>query len=529
MPLDQGPSDQQEELLSSGDELSFFEDDEEVAGEKTEPWKILIVDDEEEIHTVTKMALEDYQLDGRGIEFLSAFSAKEAKELLKQHHEVAVVLLDVVMEDDHAGLELARYIREILRNDVVRIILRTGQPGQAPERQVILDYDINDYKTKTELTSIKLFTIVTASLRAYMQLIRLEKNRRGLEKIIEASVSIFEIQSVESFISGVLTQIASLLNLNNNSLYAHSAVSSMMVECGERDIQVIAGIGEYEGFSRQRLDETMPEQIRHDLMEASRQKQSLFLDNRAVIYFRSKNGEENMLYLEGNSRLGAFDKKMLELFCRNINVAFDNIYLNDEMLRSQNELVYTIGLMSERKPKDQVENVLRLGKYAALLAEKAGLSERQQNVIEHAAPMHDVGMVCVVDDILNKPGTLSGDEWEIVRRHPRYGYDILKESDSVVLIAASFIALQHHERWDGEGYPDGLKGESIQIFARIVALVDVFDTLSNPTVYREAWETEKIVEHIQEEKGRHFDPVLVDIFIQNLDGFIAIRNQFLSD
>ena len=157
-------------------------------------WKLLVVDDEEEVHHVTHMVLADYRFEGRGVDFIGARSGAEAKELMGRHPDAAVVLLDVVMETDHAGLEVARYIREELKNRFVRIILRTGHPGQAPERKVILEFDINDYKQKSELTSQKLFTAVTSALRSYRDLHEIEQNRQRLEKILAALNVAQEVQ-----------------------------------------------------------------------------------------------------------------------------------------------------------------------------------------------------------------------------------------------------------------------------------------------------------------------------------------------
>ena len=132
-------------------------------------WKVAIIDDEPAVHDGTRFALSDYTLNGQGLEILSAYSAEEGRALIREHPDTAVVLLDVIMETDNAGLDLVNFIRNELKNETVRIILRTGQPGQAPERRVIVDYDINDYKAKTELTADKLFTSLTAALRGYQQ------------------------------------------------------------------------------------------------------------------------------------------------------------------------------------------------------------------------------------------------------------------------------------------------------------------------------------------------------------------------
>ncbi|HEV7880705.1 MAG TPA: histidine kinase, partial [Bradyrhizobium sp.] len=149
-------------------------------------WKVAVIDDDQAVHEGTRFALSDYNLNGQTLEILSAYSAAEGRTLMRAHPDIAAVLLDVIMETDAAGLDLVEFIRNEIKNETVRIILRTGQPGQAPERRVIVDYDINDYKAKTELTADKLFTSLTAALRSYQQLERMVQTRRGLEIIIDA-------------------------------------------------------------------------------------------------------------------------------------------------------------------------------------------------------------------------------------------------------------------------------------------------------------------------------------------------------
>jgi CheY-like chemotaxis protein len=175
------------------------------------PWKVAVIDDDAAVHDGTRFALGDYRLHGRGLELLSARSAAEARDLLRRHPDTAVILLDVVMETEGAGLDLVEYIRDELKNETVRIILRTGQPGQAPERRIVVDYDINDYKAKTELTADKLFTTLTASLRSYEQLQKLTETRRGLEIIIDAAATLFDHRSLRRLAEGVLTQLSSLM------------------------------------------------------------------------------------------------------------------------------------------------------------------------------------------------------------------------------------------------------------------------------------------------------------------------------
>src|SRR5690554_2070336 len=228
------------------------------------PFRILIVDDDEEIHAITKMALSDFCLHGRHLEFVSAYSGEEARRLLSESNDFALVLLDVVMEHDHAGLEVAQWIRESLQNRIIRIVLRTGQPGQAPEEDIIARYEIDDYKEKTELTYRKLVTLMYSSLRAYSELCRVERNRKALEHIIEALARLFTASSVKELSRGILEQLVALVTHAHTAAYcAFDGMSASGSKAGS--LKVLAGVGLYqddEGATlSQQLDQRIIEQL----------------------------------------------------------------------------------------------------------------------------------------------------------------------------------------------------------------------------------------------------------------------------
>lgn len=210
---------------------------------ETNKWKIMIVDDDREVHTVTRLVLNDFVYKNCRLEFLSAYSEKEARLLIADNTDVAVMLLDVVMEEEDSGLKLVNYIRNDLENDEVRIILRTGQPGQAPEKKVIFDFDINDYKEKTELTSQKLFTTIVSSLRAYESIHSAKVSKKGLEKVVEATKNLFEVQSIEKLSNIVLEQIT---NIYSSNIKTQTANQSAFVTFKDKDgFKITAGSGRF--------------------------------------------------------------------------------------------------------------------------------------------------------------------------------------------------------------------------------------------------------------------------------------------
>lgn len=520
-------------MNSDSDSIVFADSDVEFMEEKAVPaksgkscWKVLIADDEEEIHAVTKLALRHFSFENKSVDYIHAYSGAEAKKLIAENPDTAVIFLDVVMEADDAGLQVAKYIRETLGNNLVRIILRTGQPGAAPEKDVILNYEINEYKTKTELTTQKLFTTFIASLRNYRDLRTIESNRQGLEKIVNASGSLFEIQSMEHFIAGVLTQLTSLLRLDEDAIYCGTTCFATTVPDGE--LMILAGTGAYADCNNKLAREALPAPVFADLQEASQKRNSLYYDNRCVIYFFNKNKKSNMVYLETNDALSQIDKHLLEVFCANTSIAIDNIYLKEEIEETQKEVIYRMGAIGETRSMETGNHVRRVAEYSKLLAIKCGLSNKEAELIKQASPMHDIGKVGIPDSILNKPEKLTPEEWDIMQNHAQLGRDMLLGSERPLLKAAATVAYEHHEKWDGSGYPQGLKGEEIHIYGRITALADVFDALGSDRCYKKAWPLEKILDLMKQEKGKHFDPSLVDLLFDHLPELLMIRDS-LSD
>ena len=490
-------------------------------------WKILIVDDEPDIHRTTKFVLKDFEFEGAGLLFLSAYSSEEALEMVKEHPDIAVILLDVVMETSHAGLDCAKSIREELKNRLVRIILRTGQPGQAPERQVIIEYDINDYKHKAELTAQRLFTAVYTGIRSYRDMASIEKNRLGLQYIIEASGDFFKQQSVKKLAQGVLTQISALFRLQNSVLLSCQGMTLACHPSG--DMEVIAATGKYAAEDEIDVCRQLSPRIQAQLRIVADQKKSAYFGENYMGYFPTRKDSDHILYMENCCKERSREyTDLLDLFAYNVGVAFDNNYLNVEIQQTQQEIIHLLGEIVENRSKETAFHVIRVAEYIGVLGNALGLPSKTVDRIKSASPMHDVGKIAIPDGILLKPDRLTGEEFEVMKNHTTIGYNILKSSRRALLKLAAEIAHTHHERWDGTGYPAGLSEADIPLPGRLTCIADIFDALSCNRIYKQAWPLDEVMDYIQENKGKIFDPQLVDAFMANRDAIFEIKETYVE-
>lgn len=301
-----------------------FAPEEETGNNMLPPWQILIVDDEEEIHEVTEIALMDLIFKGRSLTFLHAYSAVQAKEILAAHQDIAIVLLDVVMENDDAGLQLVHAIRDQLQNRRIRIVLRTGQPGQAPERDVVINYDINDYKSKTELTRQKLLTCVIAGLRAYDDIVALEKNRNGLIQVVQAADALLQSVSEQSFAAQVLLQINQLIGQATNG-----TVLRRLSGCAE--LTVVATLDA--------ADQSLSFEEESSVELAMMAQVSRYADKHAYLYIKPLNGTgEYLISLTLQRTLSELDQKLIEVLCTNIAAGLANVQLYESLLNLTRDL-----------------------------------------------------------------------------------------------------------------------------------------------------------------------------------------------
>ena len=486
-------------------------------------WKVLVVDDEEDVRVLTKLNLRDFQFDGKSIEFLEADSAAQAKEIIEQHDDIALILIDVVMETDDAGLKLVEYIRQEKQMLLTRLVIRTGQPGIAPERYVIDNFDIDDYKDKTELTIDKLYTTVRSAIKAYRELKAISMNRQGLRKVIDAAPEIYRISktSLNQFFNGVLSQIIGLCHLNQNALI--STIDGMVVTIQGEEVQVEAGTGEFGKVenNRARIDE-ISQQCADFVLQGNKAPNiregalifPLVIDQQVV----------GFIYLETSSPLPNEDMNLIEVFTNQCSSALETLRLHLNLKSAYAQAIDTLAEIAEFKDSTTGQHINRLGAYTTLVALEMGVSEDEATTYGQAALLHDVGKVGIPDNILQKPGRLTDQEFDVMKQHAEIGAQILSHSDNTKL--AQGVALYHHERWDGTGYPKGIRSEQLPLITRIVAVVDVFDALVSERPYKKPWSVERALEEIVKGSGSQFDPAVVDAFLDlyhrgKLDDIIA--------
>ncbi|MCP4394695.1 MAG: DUF3369 domain-containing protein [Alphaproteobacteria bacterium] len=528
-------------LLGDDNEL----DDSNLASDGTNtrsilPWVVLIVDDEKEIHGMTKMVIGSISYSNRPLELLSAYSAKEAEEILRSRNDIAIVLLDVVMETDDAGLKLAKVIRDDLHNKYTRIILRTGQPGAAPEKQIILDYDINDYKAKTELTSQKFFTTIISSLRSYEGIMNVEQSRIGLESIVNASTCLLQKRTLESFSEEIISQFKSIIKNADEGIICEKRRDKIYVLAASERWEAL--IGNAYPYQSEAFDgpssmfQGITKETASIINETFKTNKNIYHEDYASLLLKNDNSINSVVYLSLSNEMDKINTNLSNVFCANIATGFENIRLLDKnallynkLQRANSATVLALAKFAEFKDNDTGSHVIRVKKLTELITKQlhsnspysSQISDLFLHQIGMAAILHDVGKIGTPNEILQKKGRLTPEERVVMEKHAEDGGKILSMSAELAggftyLSLGAEIAWGHHEWWSGGGYPRKLSGTEIPLSARIVAVVDVFDALVSVRPYKEAWPIEKAVKLITENAGKQFDPIIVKAFLKTL-------------
>lgn len=473
-------------------------------------WKVLVIDDEPDVLGVTRLSLGGFSFAGRGIQIIEAGSAAAAKERLAEHADIALALIDVVMETDDAGLRLVEHIRQTLNNSMMRLMIRTGQPGAAPERFVIDHFDIDDYKDKTELTDTRLYTSVRSGIKAYRDLVSINNNRIGLERILEVMPSLFQLgsESLPQFFSGVMSQVIGLCQLSNASHIG--TFEGVIATFDEGEAKVQACTDRFNATPRlQEIHQACLRSVREmTKVPELRQHSSVFpltTGHKPIGY----------IYVEPNEPLTADDINLIHVLARQCSQALENFRLHGNIVKAFDDAIDMLAEIAEFKDKTTGDHINRIDQYTRLVALAMGIAGDEATRMGVASRLHDVGKIGIPDHILSKPGRLTPDEFAVIKTHTTIGASILAHDKAFEV--SREVALHHHERWDGHGYPDGTPARQLPLVTRIVSVVDVFDALINKRPYKDPWGLREARQAIADSAGSQFDPDVVRAFIRQLD------------
>jgi response regulator RpfG family c-di-GMP phosphodiesterase len=451
------------------------------------PWRVLVVDDDADVHAVTRLALRHVSFKGRGLELFSACSAADGFRLLQGTPDIALVLLDVVMESEEAGLVLARRIREELHNHTVRVVLRTGQPGQAPEQRVIVDYDIDDYKAKTELTTQRLFTTVISALRSYETLTMLERSRAALGKMLDGATNLYQAGSLREFASGVLAQVSAVFDVGADGMLC-------VMASGGAGPAVLAATGAYAELAAQpQLPPAHP--LRPAFERALREQASQYEPGGTVLMIRTRQQQRLCIALTPPMPVAPTQRELLELYCQRIAAAFDNQYLFDQLRKTQEATVEVLAQVAEFRDQGALADARQVRALSTSIARRMqqrgaddpGLTPELVALVGLASMLRDVG-----PSVLERAAAAAG-------------------GVSYLTFGAQ-VAASGHERFDGSGHPDGLKGRAIPLCARIVAAAAAYEAL----VGERAGSAEQALAHMRAQRGLQFDPDVVDALLDEI-------------
>ena len=320
----------------------------------------------------------------------------------------------------------------------------------------------------------------------------------------------------------------------------HHGYQNIQSTCDSREVETLCNITRFDAVL---LDIRMPYLSGFDIMAQLKQR---FIDDYLPVLVLSAQpdmetrlkalnlGAKDFLtkpfdQLEATTRI----HNLLEVRLMHNRIRDQNRILEEqvktrtaELYQTRQEVIHRLGLAAEYRDNETGNHIIRMSKYAQLLALAYGLSEQDAEIILNAAPMHDIGKIGIPDRILLKPGKLDAEEWKIMQTHVEMGANILSGSPTELMDTARMIALHHHEKWDGSGYPTGLQGEEISIAGRICALADVFDALTSQRPYKQAWSIEKTLDLIDSETGKHFDPRLTQLIKKNLPEILMIKAEY---
>jgi CheY-like chemotaxis protein len=460
------------------------------------PWTVLIVDDDEDVHVTTRLALRGVTFRGRPLAFVDAYSGAGALELLEAYPQTALILLDVIMETDDAGLRAARHIRE-RGFAAVRLIVRTGFPGQAPEREVIVDYDIHDYKEKSGLTAQGLFTSVISALRAYADLVALEQHRRGLMGVLDAAAC-FDFHSLDSYAARMLAEFSALARLDGADVLAvarpaatPAATPTLIAAHGGR-----AGMGEPGGI------EDLPADIAALLMASFDAQQGLERPCGTTLFVHSR-GIDLVVLAGGANAFEHADAVLMEMFLINLCQAIGNHRAFADMQGDRDAVLRGLALRGEFWDEGAARELDRLARLAGAMAARLNTTLSLGREVDPGL-LRNIGAMAMLRDLGGDP--------VLVGVFARAATSEAGVTDGLGL--ASEVIGAQHECFDGSGYPLRLSGDAIPMAARLVAVADAYVAMTSDRPHRPALDAASAQALIGQGAGRRFDPRMVDALIE---------------
>ncbi len=502
--------------------------------------RILVVDDE----VVIRELLADILTD-EGYSVDSAPNGRAALEIVRSDSGIAVLFTDIMMPEMD-GIELIREARKVAPS-LVPIVMTgyaTLETARAAVKEGAYDYVLKPFN----LSEIKM-AVSNALERCRLA----NENARLLEvtSLFKISEAIASIRNEEELLNFVLEAALERVNARRGSvMLVADDGSSLRVACSrglsdEQQGSVVPADQSISGWVAEHVQpllvsnvEDLPEVNARSLKLSSPSFVSVPLERKST-YITDTDWTEssgprviavlNVTEKDDGSEFNEGDLKALSIVANHAAAALENVRLIRDIEDAQREIVFTLGEVVETRSHETGNHVRRVAEYSKVLALRCGLSKAEAEVVRLASPLHDVGKVGIPDAILNKPGKLTPDEYEVIKTHAQIGYDMLRSSRGRVLRTAAIIAQQHHERFDGKGYPNGLSGKDIHIYGRISGICDVFDALGVERVYKHAWALDKILDYFREMRGQQFDPDITDVFFANLDEILAIRDAFPED
>ncbi|MBL0708481.1 MAG: response regulator [Sulfurimonas sp.] len=461
------------------------------------PHKILYVEDEPSIQAFVKILFKK-----NGVDHVdTAYNGKEALELYKLNH-YDLIVTDMIMPVMD-GFELINKIKEI---DPFQIIVMITGLSNIEDFKRAIELRVNFFIEKP-INPKKFQHVLADSLKLIQERKELALSSTLLEQYKHAMD--------ESTILGIVDTKGIITYVNKE-----------FCEASQYSLSEIVGQS-FDIFSDDELSPNVYSNIWNTVTTKKRWK--------GIIKNRSKDG---VVYVADALVGPLFDahNNIIEYIFTGHDVTELELYKTDlqeqlsiamqDVVDTQKEIIYTMGAIGETRSKETGSHVKRVAEYSYTLGILYGLDEDEAELLKLASPMHDIGKVGIPDNVLNKPARLNPEEFEIMKTHATLGYEMLKGSSKEILQASAVVAWEHHERWDGNGYPRGLKEDETHIYGRITSICDVFDALGSDRVYKKAWELDKILELLKNGKGTQFDPNLIKLFLDNLDKFLKIRDEF---